>query len=53
MVQEMNEFPYFWNCFSDSTHILNWPTIISKDSGAFQLYADTLFVFMTFAVKDN
>ena len=39
--------------FSDSTLIVNWLSNISKDSGAFQLHADTLFVFIAFAFKEN
>ena len=38
--------------YSDSKHILNSPSNISKDSGAFQLHADTLFVFITFDFKE-
>ena len=38
--------------FSDSTRILTRSKNISKDSGAFQLHADTLFVFMTFVFKE-
>ena len=44
-------FPIFETVFSDSTHILNCPSNMSKDSGAFQLHADTLFVLITFAFK--
>ena len=51
MVQEKNEFPYFGKFFPDSMHILNRPSNISKDSGAFQLHADTFFDFVTFVFK--
>ena len=44
-------FLIFETIFSDSKHILNCPSNMSKDGEASQLHADTLFVFIIFALK--
>ena len=46
MVQEINEFPHFLNRFFGQ--YLKLTKQHPKDSGALQLHADTLFVFITF-----
>ena len=41
----------FITVFSHSRHTLNSTTNVSKDCQAFQIYADTLFLFIAFAFR--
>ena len=44
-------FDIFGTVFSAGRHTLNRPSNISKDSRVFQLHADALLVFITFAFR--
>ena len=52
MIREMNEFPYFLNCFLGQYANFKLKRSISIDNGAFQLHGGTLFVFIAFCFRE-